>query len=82
MLYRQLLDQQATPPTILNSGVKSALIKFFVQLATFLDQTNTITSHNKMLITKTVINRKEPTLFYVMASGGLYSLIYITIHSP
>ena len=42
MLYRQLLDQQAAPPTILNSGAKSPLTKAFVQLAPFLDQTNTI----------------------------------------
>ena len=41
-LYRQLLDQQAAPPTILNSGAKSPLTKAFVQLAPFLDQTNTI----------------------------------------
>ena len=38
MLHRQLLDQQAAPPTILNSGSKSPLTKAFVQLAPFLDQ--------------------------------------------
>ena len=43
MLYRQLLDQKAAPPTILNSGAKSPLTKAFVQLTLFLDQTNTIT---------------------------------------
>ena len=42
MLYRQLLDQQAAPPTILNSGTKSTTTKVFVQLAPFLDQTNII----------------------------------------
>ena len=42
MFYKQLLDQQAAPPTILNSGAKSLLTKAFVQLAPFLDQTNTI----------------------------------------
>ena len=41
-LYRQLLDQVAAPPTMLNSGAKSPLTKVFVQLAPFLDQTNTI----------------------------------------
>ena len=42
MLYRQLSDQQAALPTILNCGAKSPLTKAFVQLAAFLDQTNTI----------------------------------------
>ena len=42
MLYRQLVDQQSAPPTILNSGAKSPLTEAFVQLAPFLDQTNTI----------------------------------------
>ena len=42
MLYRQLVDQQSTPPTILNSGTKSPLTKAYVQLAPFLEQTNTI----------------------------------------
>ena len=41
MLYRQLGDQQAAPPTILNSGAKNILTKAYVQLAPFLDQTNT-----------------------------------------
>ena len=44
MLCRQLLDQQAAPPTIFNSGAKSPLTKAFVQLAPFPDQTNTIIS--------------------------------------
>ena len=42
MLYRQLFDQQAAPPTILNSCTKSPLTNAFVQLSLFLDQTNTI----------------------------------------
>ena len=42
VLYRQLLDQQSAPPTLLNSGAQSPLTKAFVQLAPFLDQTNTI----------------------------------------
>ena len=46
MLYRQLLDQQAAPTTILNSGAKSPLTKAFVQLAPILDQPNTISSYD------------------------------------
>ena len=42
MLYRELLDHQAAPPTILNFGAKSPLTKVFVQLAPFLDQTTPI----------------------------------------
>ena len=42
MLYRQLLDQLVTPPTIFISGAKSPLTKAFVLLVQFLEQTNTI----------------------------------------
>ena len=49
MLYGQLLDQQAAPPKIFNSGTKSPLTKVFVHL----DQTNTIKGHT--------LNPKNPT---------------------
>ena len=42
ILYRKLVDQQTAHLTILNSGAKSTLTKAFVQLAPFLDQTNTL----------------------------------------
>ena len=49
MLYRQLVNQQAAPPKILNYGAKSPLTKAFVQLAPLLDQTNTIIESNESL---------------------------------
>ena len=42
ILFRQLVDQQAAPPTILNSAAKSSLTKASVLLALFLDHINTI----------------------------------------
>ena len=47
------MDQQAAPPIILSSGTKSPLTNAFVQLAPFLDQTNTI---NGQTITILVLN--------------------------
>ena len=61
MLYRQLLDQQAAPPTILNSGAKSPLTAF-VQLVPFLDQTNTIHSI-----------KSSPSLFHFIDSNQAYA---------
>ena len=40
MLYRQLVDQQAAPPTLLNSGAESSLTKASVLLGPFIDQIN------------------------------------------
>ena len=62
-LQKQFLDQQAVPPTILNSGAKSPLTKAFVQLAPFLDQTNTLTIflvlNKSFFICRTTHSRKE-----------------------
>ena len=60
MLYRQLLDQQAAPLTILNSGTKSLLTKAIVQLVPFLDQTNTITGQNLSCSHQTANLRDKP----------------------
>ena len=70
MLYRQLLDQQAAPPTILNSGAKSPLTAF-VQLAPFLDHTNTI--HSK---------KSSPSLFHFIDSNQAFAKLTISPRAP
>ena len=69
MLYRQLVNQQAAPPKILNSGTKSPLAKAFGQLAPFLDQTNTIHIH----ITNTIFLESllDPLNIMAKALSGL-----------
>ena len=70
MLYRQLLDQQAATPTILNSGAKSLLTKALVQLAPFLSQTNTISlfcpERLQLSCYRQLLNQQAapPTIFY------------------
>ena len=56
--YRQLLNQQAAPPTILNSGAKSPFTKAFVHLVSFLDQTNPIKELKKVPIRKNLCSKK------------------------
>ena len=57
MLYGQLVDQQAAPPTILDSGAKRPLTRAFDQLAPFLDFLTRQTQYNNCLSQKTIIAR-------------------------
>ena len=62
MLHRQLLDLQAAPLTILNSGAKSPFTKAFFQLMQFLDQTNTIIPQNPMIDHGQQVKKAETSL--------------------